>query len=295
MKGLDLFGGGAAGWSQDDALGVEIDDAACATRRARGLPTFQGDVSQIDPRSMERYFPDGVEYVCASAPCQGFSTAGKGYGRPDREHLIAAGRRRMLVSPQAMNDPRSALTLEPLRWTLALQPTWVAWEQVEAILDVWLVFAQVLAIDGYNTWAGIVNAADCGTAQTRKRAILLAHKDLPVGKPPTIFPRLAMRDVLDLDDEVAIRMGRARGTRRTIDEPAPTIMFGKSPSGVVWELEGGGERLITVDEAAALQGLESGLPWQGGVVASYRQVGDAIPPPMAKHLIDSMLTSELVG
>ncbi|MGH3470683.1 MAG: hypothetical protein ACRDPG_01385, partial [Nocardioidaceae bacterium] len=52
---VDLFAGGGSGWclaARDlgvEMLGIEWDDAACATRQAAGLATLQADVSQLDP------------------------------------------------------------------------------------------------------------------------------------------------------------------------------------------------------------------------------------------------------
>jgi site-specific DNA-cytosine methylase len=53
-RDVELFAG-AGGFSEGAAmlglwpLGIEWDDAACATRRARGHETLQADVSALDP------------------------------------------------------------------------------------------------------------------------------------------------------------------------------------------------------------------------------------------------------
>src|SRR6185503_243512 len=106
---LDLFAG-PGGWdcaASDlgmNVLGIEKDDAACATRMAAALKTFQGDVAALDP--ME-FAP--VEGLIASPPCQDFSVAGKGAGR--------SGERGRLID-------------EVPRWVAALEPNWIACEQV---------------------------------------------------------------------------------------------------------------------------------------------------------------------
>lgn len=57
-EAIDLFAG-PGGWDVGarelgiDPLGLELDDAACATREAAGLRTLQADVSATDPRSVE--------------------------------------------------------------------------------------------------------------------------------------------------------------------------------------------------------------------------------------------------
>lgn len=47
-------------------------------------------------------------------------------------------------------------------------------------------------------------------------------------------------------------------------------------------------RRITVEEAAALQGFPLGWQWRGPRGGMYRQVGNAVPPPLAEHVAVSM-------
>jgi DNA (cytosine-5)-methyltransferase 1 len=81
--------------------------------------------------------------------------------------------------------------------------------------------------------------------------------------------------------------------RRSTDKPAAPIT-----SGVGWgafdnaEPTGDGKSYvasssvrITVQEAAILQGFPADYPWQGTKSAQYRQVGDAMPPPLAWHIL----------
>jgi DNA (cytosine-5)-methyltransferase 1 len=61
------------------------DPAACATARAAGHRRLQADVTRwTRPRSGR------CTGLLASPPCQGFSMAGKGRGREDAAHLLAA-------------------------------------------------------------------------------------------------------------------------------------------------------------------------------------------------------------
>jgi DNA (cytosine-5)-methyltransferase 1 len=46
---------------------------------------------------------------------------------------------------------------------------------------------------------------------------------------------------------------------------------------------------ISVEEAAALQSFPAGYPWHGRVGARHRQVGDAVPPLLAAHVIAACL------
>lgn len=202
---VDLFGG-LGGWEVAAIalglrpLGIEWDDAACATRRAAGLWTLQADVAALDPhqvvfehfgRTLVKSGRDGLlDGLIASPPCQAFSMAGKGLGRAaigvygeaiarwaegksfDRAEL-----------DEACGDERAHLVLEPLRWAYALRPRWVALEQVEPVLPLWEAMASALRATGYHAWTGTLSAEQYGVPQTRRRAILLASLDGSLGRP----------------------------------------------------------------------------------------------------------------
>jgi DNA (cytosine-5)-methyltransferase 1 len=46
---------------------------------------------------------------------------------------------------------------------------------------------------------------------------------------------------------------------------------------------------VSVTEAAILQGFPADHPWQGTKTKQYQQVGNAIPPPLARALADVVL------
>jgi DNA (cytosine-5)-methyltransferase 1 len=214
---VDLFGG-PGGWDYVckllgiDSLGIEWDDAACATRAVAGLRTLQADVSKLDPRD---FAP--VRIVIGSPPCPTFSSAGNGGGRHLTEiivrclHEIALGndtraeRReeafevllpiyRDAETAKAKRKSRqpdltkaggrarrdadmSLLVVEPLRWIVALKPRWTALEQVPEVLPLWSEMAQFLGTLGYSVSTGILSAEQYGVPQTRKRAILVADRE----------------------------------------------------------------------------------------------------------------------
>jgi DNA (cytosine-5)-methyltransferase 1 len=189
VTAVDLFAGGAAGWdlaARDlgiDPLGIESDDAACATREATGLRTLQADVSALDPRDF------ACELLLGSPPCQAWSMAGKGGGRRDREHVwactheLAAGNDTRAHHRRKCEDERSMLVVEPLRFALELRPRLIALEQVEPVLGYWTLVASLLEGVGYSTWAGVLSSETFGVPQTRRRAILMASLDGPVSPP----------------------------------------------------------------------------------------------------------------
>jgi DNA (cytosine-5)-methyltransferase 1 len=174
-----------------DVLGIEWDDSTCETRNAAGLKTLKANVAALDPLG---FAP--VWGFIASAPCPAFSMAGKGEGRAaidEYRDAMAQMAEGLPVDWTSINEASSNesghLILEPLRWVLALRPRWVALEQVEPVLPLWESMGDHLRAIGYHVWTGICSAERFGVPQTRRRAILLASLDGPVGEPPATHQR----------------------------------------------------------------------------------------------------------
>lgn len=75
-------------------------------------------------------------------------------------------------------------------------------------------------------------------------------------------------------------------TRRTLDEPSVTLT-GRPPQ---WEATEPPKVVrVSVEEAALLQGFPVGYPWQGSRSQQYQQVGNAVPPPLAWHVLRAAL------
>lgn len=204
------------------------------------------------------------------------------------------------------------------------------------------MYASALAELGYSAVAAIVNAADYGVPQTRRRAVLIASLDHEVALPePThaeggaggLPPWVPMAAVPELAPFVAgadLMPGtyayRADGNRRRYAadlEPAPTVAFGHDSAAWQWVLntgrdwKPGGSRddaqtipldqpaptvagagsqwqwrmpgeaavRVTVAEAGVLQTFPADYPWTGPSHARYQQVGNAVPPRLAAHLV----------
>lgn len=214
-------------------LGIEWDDAACATRRAAGLATLQADVSKVDPRNYR-----GVRGLWGSPPCQGFSKAGLQRGLGDSGRILAhidkvwANEGWLPPEVDQWDDPRSELVLEPLRWVDLMDPEWTVWEQVPFVQPIWDACAEVLRDWGYHVWTGKLSAEQYGVPQTRERAILIASKTHEVGQPtPThskYYPRTP--DKRDGDLPAPVSMAEALGWGMT-QRPYPTVAPGTSGGG----------------------------------------------------------------
>lgn len=192
MRMLDLFAGpggvdvGARSLGLNP-LGIEFDADACATREAAGLRTVQADVAQLDPQD----YPTDI--LWASPPCQAFSNAGGRSGIADFDELLRGLALRARGEPWEANvaDERSRLIVEPMRWIVALRPPYIALEQVPPALPIYRAYAGHLRERVYHTWTGILNAADYGVPQIRKRAFLIASLSGAVAPPVRTHARHA--------------------------------------------------------------------------------------------------------
>lgn len=176
------------------AVGVELDRDACRTGVAAGHWRVQADVAAFPLARLA----GKVTGVILSPPCPTWSTAGDGAGKVDMPNvyrLIADFAASRTPGDYEWADARSRLTAEPMRWAVALRPRWIALEQVPPVLPLWRYTAELLRKLGYRTWTGVLSAEEYGVPQTRKRAILMASLDGPVGPPPpTHQPYQAGRD-----------------------------------------------------------------------------------------------------
>ncbi|MFE8941172.1 DNA cytosine methyltransferase [Streptomyces sp. NPDC007872] len=240
---VDLFGG-PGGWdisAQQLGLavtGIEIDHSACETRRAAGLGTVEGDVRAYSPAD----FPDATDLI-GSPPCQPYSIGGKGAGRRALDTVLhfaylLAARQEFRSGLTALDDERTGLVLEPLRWILEALDSGrpyrtVMLEQVPTVLPVWDAMAQILRREGYTVETGRLNAEAYGVPQTRSRAILVARWQGPVALPePTHrrYSRNTARDDGHPDLLPWVSMAQAIGWGMT-HRPALTVAVGTAAGG----------------------------------------------------------------
>lgn len=182
-------------------------------------------------------------------------------GRDTRERLLAACR-----------DERSLLAAEPMRYLHALnmvgEPEWVAMEEVPDVLPLWKQYAAVLRGWGFSVWTGILNAADYGVPQTRRRAILLASRVRTAQPPAPTHARVGEPDSLFGPGRVRwVSMAEALGWGAT-DRPVPTVCAGGGPGGGPEPFPSGSRKTLS-------DARERGTwtPRPDGVVLSSRREG----------------------
>lgn len=101
----------------------------------------------------------------------------------------------------------------------------------------------------------------------------------PMTQPSPAVP-VGSRIYLSRPSPTVSAVGEEKGTRATA---ASGYSFHGGPDRASDALFlGTGRRRLTVAECARLQDLPAGHPFQGGVSAQYRQVGNAVPPRLAE-------------
>jgi len=308
MLVVDGFSG-ARGWDVFDrelginSVGVEHDAAANSTARAAGFHTMAPgtDIRTLSPCDL------GFEGGKFSPPCQTFARMGNGHGRrnldvvlDEMEWVYSHGR----IDYSRFTDARTGLVLEPLRWVMEGDLDWVVMEQVPDVLLVWERMAKYLEKLGYSVATGLLRAEQYGVPQTRKRAVLIAsrtreaqlpvpsHKRFHADRSEGLKPCVAIMDALAYQPPMQQRSNQNNGNTRerslrSVAEPSVTVTrkIMHWVKGDVNDLS----RPMSVQEAAILQSFPADYPWQGSVIEQRLQVGNAIPPLMARAILKQVL------
>lgn len=273
-----------------------------------------------------------AEVVVGGPPCQGFSALGK----------------------RDPADPRNAMWKHYVETLRRVRPAFFVLENVPQFLsssEFQLLQAQASVggeLGAYQLEAHILNSADYGAAQARRRAVVIgrrrgmrelgppatsARRPLRSAMPSWLSPNVSDTDLPDstvefhgdsvpgtfklrelhitrrptdlslrryraipyggnrthLPDELLAPCWRRHKTgsgdvmgRLTWDKPAVTIRteFYKPEKGRYLHPEE--DRPITHAEAAIIQGFSEDFLWCGTKVSVARQIGNAVPPPLAR-------------
>jgi len=142
---------------------VDVDPLSVKTYKAnhRDVTLWEKDIRELDPQELLDALglkKGGLDLLAGCPPCQGFSTM------------------RTLNGAVSVEDPRNDLLLEFARFVEALRPRAVMMENVPGLAndERFEVFRRRMENLGYRGGHRILNAADYGVPQRRRRLIYLA-------------------------------------------------------------------------------------------------------------------------
>ncbi len=268
-------------------------DAVSTYRKNIGDHIVCDDIKLIDISSL----PD-ADVVIGGFPCQGFS----------RANLL-----------RTADDERNALYREFLRVIRVKQPRYFVAENVSGILslDGGRVVDRILSDfgrAGFEVEYRLLNMADFGVPQSRKRVIFLgSRKNLPKRERPRFPEQTHSRDGINgyrrwvsiaealrnvpeptethkLKNHVCsnykVSIRDFTGHRRTDPaKPSPTILArGNGKGGVCAIHHPNNLRRLSVRESAIVQTFPKNFEFAGGLNSMYRQVGNAVPVLFAQML-----------
>lgn len=313
-NGIELFagcGGLSTGFLDaglNVAAGFELDgravDAYNYNHAYRGGLGCVTDLKVASgPELLQRAGIRCASFLIGGPPCQPFSIAGKRQGKRDvRADLIG-------------HFIRIVDELKPAAFMLENVPNLAAISGGEFLDE---VKAELRAL-GYSVDHTIVSAADFGVPQNRKRLVVLGLKGRRAVRFPSPThgevdkPHVSSSDAIgDLPDagefgehgiynheptvhsaDMLARLStlkpgkRERGSfhdRLHPERPSYTLRAGSGNFSPLRPVHYKHHRVITVRESARLQGFSDDFRWPDRIprLQQYRQVGNAVPPPMAR-------------
>ena len=307
---IDLFcgaGGLSEGFKQagfTSILGIDHDKNALETfaKNHKEANTICGDISEISKKDiLDKIGRQSVDLVIGGPPCQGFSMAGR----------------------RKTDDPRNKLVQEFLRIVKEFKPKFFVIENVQGFRSmkdkngklVMDIVNELAKESGYYIEPHLLNSKDYGVAQKRKRMFLIGSKKKGVKYNIKKTKEVVVGDLLlpnekiekiyfysqKLIDGFLRRAQRNKELKRgfgwqflNLNDQSYTISARYYKDGcealVKYDekFKEGSIRKLTEKECARIQSFPDSYKFVSGKVNTYRQIGNAVPPKMAKAVAKSI-------
>jgi DNA (cytosine-5)-methyltransferase 1 len=309
---LDLFcGGGGSSWGATEAgacIVGAVDAWEIATRTfADNFPGAKVRNATLHRRSNRRVLSgvsEEIELLLASPECT--------------NHTCARG---MLDRDEASRET----ALYVLNYARAFKPRWLVIENVVQMRN-WSRYGELLDAlrEDYKVTPQVLDAADFGAPQTRRRLFLLADRDK---EPPDLSgyrfgPRLPARDILDppgtwpagplrrdgraIDtlaraDRAIAELGEGvpflivyygtdgAGGWQTLDRPIRTLTTLDRFGLVEWNDKGPTLRMLQVPELRRAMGFDAAYKLQHGTRRDrIKLLGNGVCPPVMRHIVSAL-------
>lgn len=235
-----------------------------------------------------------IHLLVGGFPCQGFSLSGN----------------------RVVTDERNSLYLEMLKIVEHIKPEYIVMENVEGLRSMLngkieeKIIADYKKI-GYEINVTVLNSADYGVAQTRKRVIFVGNRIGGINYHPSPFMEEyktlgeEIERFMDLQEDKSINHIFSRHTEemkeRIMNVPEGMSLYGNysdswkkspwdKPSCTVKENHGGVNlhpklpRVLTPRELAALQSFPDDFIFKGSKKWQLVQIGNAVPPLLGRAI-----------
>lgn len=322
LKYIDLFcgaGGFSLGFDKSgfqNIFSVDIEEDFCKTYKTN-FPTHKlipKDISKITEKEIKKLTnSQEVDVIIGGPPCQGFSIAGN-------------------IGRKFIDDPRNRLFKEFVRVVSIVNPKYFVMENVARLYTHNNHKTKEEIIEdfnklGYEVKCTILNSADYGVPQIRKRVIFIGsrisnnilfpkithteHKtvkeyldDLPIlnsGEESHILNHKAMNHTEQMLQKMSfIKDGGDRkdipiDLRPKSGDVRKYIKYNSNKPSITITgdmrkvFHYSQNRALTVRELARLQTFPDSFEFKGSSISAQQQVGNAVPPLMAEAIAKNIL------
>lgn len=229
IRTVDLFAGAGglslgfhlAGRGFSAVFAVEHEPAAAATFELNfGCEVFAGDI-ELSPD-----YP-AADVIIGGPPCQGFSPLGRDRDDVSRAQLNGLWKHYL----------DAVRTLHPRAFVIENVPEFQKSAQFAELLDLLVTDSE---LSSYAAVYGVLDAADYGVPQHRKRGILIAIRnpagDLPWPPPPTHGPNSpGSQPYRTVREAFSGLSGRTRGFDPAFEGAGQHLHFGRRPTAMSLE------------------------------------------------------------
>lgn len=317
LKYIDLFSG-AGGFSLgfdnkgfQNVFSVDIDPSFCKTYHHNFTRhnLIQKDICKVTDSEL-KYLKEynEIDVVIGGPPCQGFSIAGN-------------------IGRKFIEDPRNRLFKEFVRVVKVVEPTYFVMENVARLYnhnkgntrkEIIKDFENI----GYKVECKILNSADYGVPQVRKRVIFIGTRNsqkilfpkkeidkyVTVKEALSFYPKLESGQESKIPNHIAMSHSEQMlhkmsfvsdgGDRNEIPEQIRPksgdvrkyIKYSSNKPSVtvtgdmrkIFHYEQ--NRALTVRELAKLQSFPDDFVFKGTKISQQQQVGNSVPPKMAEAI-----------
>jgi DNA (cytosine-5)-methyltransferase 1 len=303
---IDLFcgaGGLSTGFRQagfNILLGIDNDKDALETFKLNHPESkiFCGDISKITKKEIKKIIGDKkIDIIIGGPPCQGFSMAGRRDPGDSRNILIEN-----YLNLVSKINPK-LFVIENVRGLLSMKT-----KKGEFVIENVITLAEK---KGYFITIYPLNAANFGVPQNRKRVFLIGckkkkfqifpikQKKIPIKKillekkevPEEYFYSKKLIQGFRRREKINRKMNRGFGWR-FIDpnEPSYTISarYYKDGADALVKYSENEIRKLTPEECALVQSFPKNYKFASGKIKTYKQIGNAVPPLLAKAVAKSI-------